>query len=527
MISLDVGLLEKFEEGLGSQKSGLGSRPRSTKNCEPLALDCLGWDSEGLYLLVGDFNSLSEGLGYISDQEDGNDISEMFGHDRTPLQRTRSFPVYGNRTRVRKTVLASIGPSRNWDRRHQHDQSAQSNPRTDQNRATEGPQDQGAENTLKLLHDVMTEELGVEVSQTGRDQVELAGRAESRDGRTRRRAQPHDGSARRRADRRDGEYNHTSIYLAGELTDVMVELAGELTRVMVQLSGEWLLCGICSKTGFRARPWFTFGLRLCDDKSAFVLPVCDFYLIRYKVREVLSAYMTCLGMNRATSKGRFGVAYGILVGCVLGEFWTAVLTVSQILFSSLSHAPPLPLQRTDALAKGIGLLLFFFQNYPVFGTWMPAIASATSEPPSSLSETFSSSPSSVFQLSGMLSGSSLNISSSMSSPHETVSSISEKRDIFDGAGVLAGLVGISSRTSSSGKIEKPGNFKAAVDGGEGQDKGGWGLVKRLKRLWLFWIGWFGVVMEKRLSATWLILVGSWCTLKVTNRFISLCASKWW
>ena len=26
---------------------------------EPLTLDCLGWDSEGLYLLVGDCNSLS------------------------------------------------------------------------------------------------------------------------------------------------------------------------------------------------------------------------------------------------------------------------------------------------------------------------------------------------------------------------------------------------------------------------------------------------------------------------------------
>ncbi|KAF3599349.1 hypothetical protein F2Q69_00035778 [Brassica cretica] len=33
------------------------------------------------------------------------------------------------------------------------------------------------------------------------------------------------------------------------------------------------------------------------------------------------------------------------------------------LFSSLSHAPPLPLQRSDALAKGIGLL-FFIQSYP-------------------------------------------------------------------------------------------------------------------------------------------------------------------
>ncbi|KAF2580022.1 hypothetical protein F2Q68_00005043 [Brassica cretica] len=29
------------------------------KNCEPLALDCLGWDSVGLYLLVGDCNWLS------------------------------------------------------------------------------------------------------------------------------------------------------------------------------------------------------------------------------------------------------------------------------------------------------------------------------------------------------------------------------------------------------------------------------------------------------------------------------------
>ncbi|KAF2608448.1 hypothetical protein F2Q68_00044135 [Brassica cretica] len=39
-----------------------------------------------------------------------------------------------------------------------------------------------------------------------------------------------------------------------------------------------------SKTGFRARPRFTFGLRLCDDKSAFVLPVCDFYLIRTDIK---------------------------------------------------------------------------------------------------------------------------------------------------------------------------------------------------------------------------------------------------
>ena len=79
------------------------------------------------------------GMGYRSDQEDGNGISEMFGHDRSLLQRTRSFPVYGNRTRVREDSLASIGPSRNWDRRHQHDQSVQSHPRPDQNHSTEGP----------------------------------------------------------------------------------------------------------------------------------------------------------------------------------------------------------------------------------------------------------------------------------------------------------------------------------------------------------------------------------------------------
>ncbi|KAF2609695.1 hypothetical protein F2Q70_00010419 [Brassica cretica] len=100
------------------------------------------------------------GLGYRSDQDDGNGVSEMFGHDRSPLQRTRSFPIFGNRTRVREDSMASISPSRIWHRRHQHDQSVQSNPRPDQYRSTEGPQDQRAENTLKLLHDVMTEALG-------------------------------------------------------------------------------------------------------------------------------------------------------------------------------------------------------------------------------------------------------------------------------------------------------------------------------------------------------------------------------
>ncbi|KAF3547843.1 hypothetical protein DY000_02005082 [Brassica cretica] len=100
------------------------------------------------------------GLGYRSDQDDGNGVSEMFGHDRSPPQRTRSFPIFGNMTRVREDSMASISPSRIWHRRHQHDQSVQSNPRPDQYRSTEGPQDQRAENTLKLLHDVMTEALG-------------------------------------------------------------------------------------------------------------------------------------------------------------------------------------------------------------------------------------------------------------------------------------------------------------------------------------------------------------------------------
>ncbi|KAH0893028.1 hypothetical protein Bca4012_006082 [Brassica carinata] len=56
----------------------------------------------------------------------------------------------------------------------------------------------------KVGYHSYTEDTRVEVSRTGRDQVELAGRADSRDGRTRRRSQPRDSSARRRADWRDG-----------------------------------------------------------------------------------------------------------------------------------------------------------------------------------------------------------------------------------------------------------------------------------------------------------------------------------
>ena len=116
--------------------------------------------------------STGRGLGYRSEQENGNGVSEMFGHDRSPLQRTRSFPVYGNPTRVtREASLANVSPSRNWEQRHQQDQSAQSNPRTDQNRATERPQDQGAENTLKLLHDVMTQKLSNRSTRTDTPEV--------------------------------------------------------------------------------------------------------------------------------------------------------------------------------------------------------------------------------------------------------------------------------------------------------------------------------------------------------------------
>lgn len=42
------------------------------------------------------------GLGYRSDQDDGNGVSEMFGHDRSPLQSTGSFPE-------RKTIPHSGG----------------------------------------------------------------------------------------------------------------------------------------------------------------------------------------------------------------------------------------------------------------------------------------------------------------------------------------------------------------------------------------------------------------------------------
>ena len=37
---------------------------------------------------------------------------------------------------------------------------------------------------------------------------------------------------------------------------------------------------------FRVRPRFTLGFRPCDDKSAFVLPVCDFNLIHTDLKSV-------------------------------------------------------------------------------------------------------------------------------------------------------------------------------------------------------------------------------------------------
>ena len=95
----------------------------------------------------------------------------MFGHDSS-LERTRSFPVYSNQTRVmREGSLSSNSPSYNQDERSQHGQSTQSNLRPDQNRSTERTQDQGAENTLKLLHDVMTRALSNQPTQTPTSEV--------------------------------------------------------------------------------------------------------------------------------------------------------------------------------------------------------------------------------------------------------------------------------------------------------------------------------------------------------------------
>lgn len=137
-------------------------------NCVQMANRGIGDDGRDRIWREGRV-STGRGLGYRSDQGNGNGASEVFGHDRSPLQRTRSFPVYGNR--AREDSLLSASPSRIWAQRHQQDQSAQSNPRTDQNRATERPQDQGAENTLKLLHDVMTQALSNRSTQTHTPEV--------------------------------------------------------------------------------------------------------------------------------------------------------------------------------------------------------------------------------------------------------------------------------------------------------------------------------------------------------------------
>ncbi|KAH0904296.1 LOW QUALITY PROTEIN: hypothetical protein HID58_043799, partial [Brassica napus] len=107
----------------------------------------------------------------------------------------------------------------------------------------------------KVEYHSYTEDTGVEISRTGRDQVELAGRADSRRRRSdRRRPEPSrwlssPGECNRTSDQLAGKL--TGVMLVGELSDVMVELAGELTRVTVQLSGEWLLCEIRSFVHFR------------------------------------------------------------------------------------------------------------------------------------------------------------------------------------------------------------------------------------------------------------------------------------
>ncbi|KAF2616754.1 hypothetical protein F2Q68_00039913 [Brassica cretica] len=51
-ISPDVGLLEKVEKGFGSQKSGLGSRPRSTKNNNIAKLWIVKYSGISLYARV-------------------------------------------------------------------------------------------------------------------------------------------------------------------------------------------------------------------------------------------------------------------------------------------------------------------------------------------------------------------------------------------------------------------------------------------------------------------------------------------
>ncbi|KAF3497268.1 hypothetical protein DY000_02053910 [Brassica cretica] len=51
----------RVESETGSKRDGskAGRSKAGWATGELLALDCLGWDSEGLYLLVGDCNSLS------------------------------------------------------------------------------------------------------------------------------------------------------------------------------------------------------------------------------------------------------------------------------------------------------------------------------------------------------------------------------------------------------------------------------------------------------------------------------------
>src|SRR5690606_36845105 len=92
---------------------------------------------------------VSTGRGMGDRSENGNGVSEMFGHDGSIPHR---FPVYANQTSLtREDSFSSFSPSHNQDERPKHDQSAQSNPQPNQNRNAERPQYQGVENTLKLL----------------------------------------------------------------------------------------------------------------------------------------------------------------------------------------------------------------------------------------------------------------------------------------------------------------------------------------------------------------------------------------
>ncbi|KAF3519667.1 hypothetical protein DY000_02060126 [Brassica cretica] len=79
-------------------------------------------------------------------------------------------------------------------------------------------------------------------------------------------------------ERGDGEVAEGDIRVLWEIRVFLVSLFKPKSTVRISVP----------TAGFRARPRFTLGLRLCDDKSAFVLPVCDFNLIRTDIKSANS-----------------------------------------------------------------------------------------------------------------------------------------------------------------------------------------------------------------------------------------------